>query len=154
MENKKVVHEHVWCTMCRLEGHSRDECPTLGNYLVNGALNQFPTGPWTKLCDICRQWWHIPPHFPTLDKYQKTHHTLFFEFYKSTGHDVNNFWSLHLMQDHTHDAFRLQEEHKGVDHGGKKRGEYQGSPIGRYGWYWGWGCGGGGGIPPTFYDCG
>jgi hypothetical protein len=36
------------------------------------------------------------------------------------GHDVNNFWSLQLMQDHTHDAFQVQEEQKGGDHGGQK----------------------------------
>jgi hypothetical protein len=96
---------HVWCTMCRSEGHHRDECPTLGNYLAMGAPNPFPTRPQTEWCNICRQWGHIPPHFPTLEKYQKTHHTPFCEFCKSMGHDVNNFRSLQLMQDHTHDVF-------------------------------------------------
>jgi hypothetical protein len=41
MEKMKVVHEHVWCTMCWSEGHRRDECPMLGNYLVMGASNPF-----------------------------------------------------------------------------------------------------------------
>jgi hypothetical protein len=30
MAKAKVVHEHVWCTMCHIEGHHRNECPTLG----------------------------------------------------------------------------------------------------------------------------
>jgi hypothetical protein len=46
----KFMHEHVWCTMCRSEGHRRDECPTLGNYMETGALNPFPVGPQTEWC--------------------------------------------------------------------------------------------------------
>jgi hypothetical protein len=46
----------------------------------------------------------------TVEKNQKTHHTLLCEFCKSMGHDVNNCQSLQLMQDHTHDVFQVQEE--------------------------------------------
>jgi hypothetical protein len=60
---------------CRSEGHRRDECPVLGNYVVMGVSSPFPTGPQMEWCDICRQWGHVPPHFPMLEKYQKTHHT-------------------------------------------------------------------------------
>jgi hypothetical protein len=45
------------------------------------------------------------------------------------GHDVNNCWSLQLMQDNTCDVFRVQEEHKGIDRGSLERGGYQGDPI-------------------------
>jgi hypothetical protein len=120
----------------RSEGHHRDECPTLGNYMEMGAPNPFPVGPHMEWCEICRQWGHIPPHFPTLEKYQKTHHTPFCEFCKSMGHDVNNCRSLQLMQDHTHDVFQVQEEQKGGDHGGVERGGYQGGPRGGYGCGW------------------
>jgi hypothetical protein len=68
--------------------------------------------PQTEWCEICRQWGHIPPHSQHYRKYQKTTHTPFCEFYKSMGHDVNNYRSLQLMQDHTHDAFQVQEEKK------------------------------------------
>jgi hypothetical protein len=34
------------------------------------------------------------------------------------GHDVNNCWSLQLMKEHTADAYWVQEENKGGDHGG------------------------------------
>lgn len=43
----KVVCEHVWCTTCQSEGHHRDKCPVLGNYVVTGAPSPFPTGPQT-----------------------------------------------------------------------------------------------------------
>jgi hypothetical protein len=103
------------------------------NYLAMGAPNPFFTGPQTEWCEICRQWGHIPPRFPTLDKYRKIHHTLFFEFYKSMGRDVNNCRSLQLMQYHTHEASRVQEENKDGDHGGVERGGYQRGPRGGYG---------------------
>jgi hypothetical protein len=49
------------------------------------------------------------------------------------GHDVNNCRSLQLMQDHTHDVFRVREDQKGVDCGGVERGGYQRGPRGGYG---------------------
>jgi hypothetical protein len=119
--------------MCRSEGHHRDECPTLGNYMETGVSNPFLFGPQMKWCKICRQWSHVPPCFPMLEKYQKTHHTPFCEFYKSMGHDVNNSRSLQLMQDHTLDVFWVQEEQKGGECGGAERGGYQGGPRVGYG---------------------
>jgi hypothetical protein len=116
------MHDHVWCATFWSEGHHRDECPTLGNYMETGVSNPFPARHQIKWCKFCRKWGHIPPNFPTLGKYQKMHHTPFFEFFKSMGHDVNNCWSLQLMQDHTHDVFHVQEEQKGADHGGVERG--------------------------------
>jgi hypothetical protein len=71
---------------------------------------------------ICRQWGHIPPHFPTLKNYHKIIDTLFCKFCKSMGHDVNNCWSLQLMKDHVADAYRVQEENKGRYHGGFEGG--------------------------------
>jgi len=93
----KVVCENVWCTTCQSKGNRRDECSTLGNYMATGAPNPFPTVPWIKWCEIFKQWGHIPPHYPTLEKYQKMHHTSFCEFCKYMGHDVNNCRSLQLM---------------------------------------------------------
>jgi hypothetical protein len=61
------------------------------------------------------------------------HHTPLCELCKSMGHDVNNCWSLQLMQDHTHDVFWVEDEHKGGDHGCVERGGYQGGPRGSYG---------------------
>jgi hypothetical protein len=66
MVKAKVVREHVWCTMCHIEGHHRKKCPMMGSYMETGTPNPFPTRPQTEWCEICRQWGHIPPHFPTL----------------------------------------------------------------------------------------
>lgn len=31
MSKGKAVRYNVWCTLCRIEGHHRNECPVLGN---------------------------------------------------------------------------------------------------------------------------
>jgi hypothetical protein len=65
MVKAKVVHGNVWCTLCHIEGHHRNECPMLGSYTMM-APNPFFMDHKLKWCEICRQWGHIPPHFPTL----------------------------------------------------------------------------------------
>jgi hypothetical protein len=146
MAKAKVVHEHVWCTMYYPKGHHRNECPTLGSYMATGVPNPFPTRPQTKRCNICKQWGHIPHHFPTLHKYHKTTHTPFCEFCKSMEHDVNNCSSLKLMQEHTPNTFWVQKEQKCGDRGGANRGGFR---QGR-----GRGYGGGGVRPPIYFNCG
>jgi hypothetical protein len=132
MDKAKVVHEHVWCTMCHKKGHHRNEFPTLGRYMVTGAPNPFPTRPQTKWCDIFRQWGHIPPWFPTLQKYQKTTHTLFWEFYKSMGKCEQLLVTSIDARAHCR-CLRVQEENKGTDRRGIDRGGYQGGLRGGYG---------------------
>jgi hypothetical protein len=65
MAKSKVVCRNVWCTTCHTKDHHRNECHTPGSYTYD-MLNPFPIGPQTKWCDICRQWGHISPCFPTL----------------------------------------------------------------------------------------
>jgi hypothetical protein len=105
MENMKVVHTHVWCNICFFEGNCRDGCPVLPNYVEMGAPIPFPSRQ-EEWCEICTQWGHAPPRFPTLKKYQMTNHTLFCGFCKYVGHDVNKCHSLQMMQENTHDAFQ------------------------------------------------
>jgi hypothetical protein len=107
MAKAKVVWEHVWCTMCHIEGHHRNECPTLGSYMTMDTPNRFPTRLQIEWCEICRQWGNIPPRCPTLKRYQKTTHAPFCEFCKSMGHDVNNYWSIQLMQGQIAYAFQV-----------------------------------------------
>ena len=38
----KEVREEVWCTKCRIEGHSREHCPVFAEYLAIGAPNPLP----------------------------------------------------------------------------------------------------------------
>jgi hypothetical protein len=67
MAKTKVMHEHIWCTTCHSEGHHRDECPVLPNYVATGASSPFPSGQ-SEWCEICRQWGHVPPHLSHITK--------------------------------------------------------------------------------------
>jgi hypothetical protein len=46
-QNKgKEKREVVWCTLCRTEGHHKNECPTCVQYMATGVQNPLPTrGP-------------------------------------------------------------------------------------------------------------
>ena len=38
----KEVREEVWCTKCRTEDHSRENCPIFAEYLASDAPNPLP----------------------------------------------------------------------------------------------------------------
>jgi len=124
MAKGKVGRENVCCTLCCAEGHHQNECPRLRNDMTMGAPNLFPTRLQTEWCKIYRKWGHVPPCFPTLQKYQKTTHTPFYEFCKPMGYNVNNCRSLQLMKEHIGDAYWVQEENKGGDCGGFDHGGF------------------------------
>jgi hypothetical protein len=50
-QNKgKEKREDVWCTMCRTEGHHKNECPLFAQYIGVGMPNPLASGgPW---CEI------------------------------------------------------------------------------------------------------
>ena len=52
MKKGKATREEVWCTRCRTEGHDKEQCPALRNYLNTGAPNPF--NPNVLYCEICR----------------------------------------------------------------------------------------------------
>ena len=33
MKKGKYIREEVWCTQCKTEGHDKEQCPALRNYL-------------------------------------------------------------------------------------------------------------------------
>ena len=41
MKKGKSIREEVWCTRCRTEGHDKEQCPALRNYMNTGAPNPF-----------------------------------------------------------------------------------------------------------------
>ena len=69
-KGKEVVQE-IWCTKCKAQGHSKDNCPVFVEYLASGAPNPLPQthGPW---CELCRTRGHRPQEFPLLQKYVQT----------------------------------------------------------------------------------
>jgi hypothetical protein len=40
MAKKKVMREHIWCTTYYSEGHCKDECPVLPNYVATDPTLQ------------------------------------------------------------------------------------------------------------------
>ena len=42
IKNGKEVREEVWCTKCRIEGHSREHCLVFAEYLAIGEPNPLP----------------------------------------------------------------------------------------------------------------
>ena len=52
MKKGKAVREEVWCTRCQIEGHDKEQCPAVRNYLNFGAPNPF--NPSVLYCEICR----------------------------------------------------------------------------------------------------
>ena len=41
MKIGKTGREEVWCTQCRTEGHDKEQCPVVRNYLNTSAPNLF-----------------------------------------------------------------------------------------------------------------
>ena len=52
MKKDKAIQEEVWCTRCWIEGHDKEQCPAVRNYLNSGAPNPFNTS--VLYCDLCR----------------------------------------------------------------------------------------------------
>ena len=52
MKKGKNGHEEVWCTQCQTEGHDKEQCHVVRNYLHNGVPNPF--NPTVLYCEICR----------------------------------------------------------------------------------------------------
>ena len=42
LKKGKEVREEIWCTRCRTEGHSKEQCPVVAQYLASGAPNPLP----------------------------------------------------------------------------------------------------------------
>ena len=95
-------------TICRKEGHHKNECPKMGNYATTEAPNPFPGGGNTNYCEICRKWGDKPYSCQMLEKYPKTTHTPFCEFCKSMGHDIQACHALELMWDRICNVYRVQ----------------------------------------------
>jgi hypothetical protein len=72
-----------------------------------GALNPLEGG--VRYCEICKTWGNQPTAFPLMQKYQSTPRNLFYNFYRSIGHDK--------MRECTLDAYIIQEKNVTVEGG-------------------------------------
>jgi hypothetical protein len=97
--------EVMYFTLCRSEGHHKNECPKFAQYLGVGMPNPFPTGgPW---CEICKTNGHDPYHFPIMLKYKKESKSTFCNFCKSVGNEDKNCRTLELMKERTSYAYMM-----------------------------------------------
>jgi hypothetical protein len=44
LNKNKDKREVIWCTMCRTEGHHKNECLVFTQYMVAGMSNPLPMG--------------------------------------------------------------------------------------------------------------
>ena len=82
----KEIQEEVWCTRCRTEGHYKDSCPTLFNYLASGASNPINSQgiPW---CQIFHMRGHQSEECLYLVKIVSAPSKLYYKFFRSMGHE-------------------------------------------------------------------
>ena len=108
----KEVAQEIWCTKCKAQGHTKDNCPVFVEYLASGAPNPLPNThrPW---CELCRTIRHPPQQCPLLQKYVQTPTNLYCNFCKSVGHDEHNCRAYDLMLDRKHGFYRVQSKTQG-----------------------------------------
>jgi hypothetical protein len=87
-KESREKRETMWCTMCRSEGHHKNEFLTFVQYLGVGIPNTLPTrGPW---CEIFKTHEHDPYNFPMMQKYKIELKNTSCNFCKSVGHEDKN----------------------------------------------------------------
>jgi hypothetical protein len=93
----KYKSEDIWCVICILEGHDKEQCPLFNEYLASGALSPLKqvTLPW---CEVCRNK-HRPGECYSMQKYVKTPTNLYCTFCKSIGHDDRDCRAYDLMHE-------------------------------------------------------
>ena len=98
MKKQKYIHEEVWCTRCRTEGHDKEQCLALRNFLNTGAPNPF--NPNVLYCEICRPTGqHRPEDYYLLHRYIQVPKNPYCKFYKSAGHNEDECQSFELMRE-------------------------------------------------------
>ncbi len=132
MRKGKVFHEEVWCTRCKTEGHDKEQCPALRNYLNTGAPSPFNNN--VLYYEIYRKTGqHRPRDFYFLQRYVQVAKNFYCKFCKSMGHNEELCCSFNLIMERTQDSYRVQDDAQGHDGYGY---------LGGWGNFRGCGCGG------------
>jgi len=103
------MRDEVWCVKCKGQGHDKDNCPVFANYLAGGGplplRPEAQVGPstvpvlWCVICQIGGK--HAIDNCHLLQKYAQNSQQLFYNFYKSVGHDECTCISYEPMMDLT-----------------------------------------------------
>jgi hypothetical protein len=105
----KGNREYVWCTMCRTEGHHKNECPLFGKYIGVGMKNPLDSGgPWF---DILKTYWNDPYHFPMMQKCNRIRKIIFCNFCKLVGHEDKDCRTLEMMKERIADTYMVKVKH-------------------------------------------
>ena len=75
----KEGQEEFWCTKCRMERQTKDNCPTFMNYVAFGAPNPL-NGKGVPWCLICQSRGHRDEECVYLQKFVSTPANLFCKF--------------------------------------------------------------------------
>jgi len=67
----KEKQDDVWCTYCKVDGHFKNQCPTLVQYISIGAPNPIRPGEgvW---CEIFKTMGHRPEKLSPIAEVSKT----------------------------------------------------------------------------------
>ena len=123
MKQGKTSREEVWCMQCGTEGHAKEHCPVVRNYLNTGAPNPFTLQVlYCELCRTTRQ--HRPENCYLLQRYGQVPKNPYCKFCKFVGHNEYECRSYDLMRERTY--YRVQNEGQSNDGYG-----YRGGASGR-----------------------
>ena len=119
--NKGKTGRWLWCTQCRTEGHDKDQCHVVRNYLNTGAPSPF--NPTVLYCEICQTTGHHRlENCYLLQRYVQVPKNPYCKFCKSVRHNEDECRSYDLMRERTYDTYRVQNEGQSNDgyryHGG------------------------------------
>ena len=111
MKREKEAHEDLWCTRCRINGHTKDEFPAYMNYVSSGGPSPMNSQglPW---CNIFQIRGHQETDCLFMHKTICTPTSLYCKFWKYVGHDEKDCRSYQLMREKMVDAYIMKTEEK------------------------------------------
>jgi hypothetical protein len=104
----KEKREDIWCIICKVESHDKENCLLFHEYMALGApipLKQ-ATLPW---CEVCRNK-HRPGECYYMQKYVQTPTNIYSTFCKYVGYDENDCRAYDLMHEISRDTYIIQGE--------------------------------------------
>ena len=105
-----------WCIQCRTNGHTKDNCPLLTDYMQARRPSPLrprevagPSGPALWCDDCCVAGLHDTNHCPRFAAYVPEVNQKWCKFCRSVRHDEQNCWTYDLMIDRGN-LYRVQSD--------------------------------------------
>ena len=105
----KEAQEDLWCTKCRIGGHTKDNCLTFLNYITLGAPNAL-NGHGLPWCRISQSRGHRDEECLYLQKVVSTPTNLFCKFCKSVGHEERDYRAYQLLKEEIVETYLMKNE--------------------------------------------